>query len=777
MWAAPDASIVEAMPPLVCALSHRPRGREFLRLRWSLISTESIESMEPDLWEVYESGSADDEVGVIIRMVTDAEPPSLVRVVCRFEDVYTARIRRGDIVTARQSPGVISLKASTKVTQPRLFESTVPRAAAHTEHEFFDVETVVDDEVEEEGEEGVEQDSNVEAVPPMAAANPLPTLPEDGRGVVVGVCDWGLDFTHPNFRNEDGTTRLLSLWDQRGVGHPLAPAPYNQGRLLTREAINAALETPDPFATLEYYLESVDPMDLGTHGTHVTDIVAGNRREPGSEVGLASASDIVFVHLAAPHLGELGTLGDSVSLLEGLDFCRRQAAGRPCVLHLSAGKTGGEKRGQSPLERAVDSMLKQPGIALVQSVGNYAHTAMHTQARVGPDQRHVINWVIPPNDRTPNKLEIWYGGEDVLVATLMAPNGREFSVALDSRARLEDGLTVWGNFYHRRHEPNSGLNNIAIFLYPSAPHGMWRVAIHGRDVVDGRLHAWIERDASRRLQSRFLRAQATPRFTTNTICNCFRAIAVGAHDATQRSRPPTRFSSRGPTADGRQKPELSAPGYMVRAARSKPRAGWRDNESRLCVKSGTSMAAPWVSGTVALMMQAAGRPLTIYEIRRALIGSVDPHPGPLGLSSSRLGYGYLNIAAAVAAARALARPDQQRTAVVRETESEEAGWAPVSVEDEVVVPEDETEALDENAMALEHAIDAVSPAPALAKEEECGCVRGEDREPAEEPTETWTEEPQEEQIESPFGWEDVRDALEAFEQIEGPAFEQIEGPG
>jgi subtilisin family serine protease len=756
--------------------------------------------MEPDLWEVFESGSADDEVGVIIRMAPDAEPPSLVRVVCRFEDVYTARIRRGDIVQARQSPGVISLKASTKVTQPRPLESGVATAAEPTEDEFFDAETVVDDEVEEEGEEegeeeageeGVEQDRDGEAAPRMAAANPLPALPEDGRGVVVGVCDWGLDFTHPNFRNEDGTTRLLSLWDQRGVGHPLAPAPYNQGRLLTREAINAALETPDPFATLEYYLESVDPMDAGTHGTHVTDIVAGNRREPGSEVGLATAADIVFVHLAAPQLGELGTLGDSVGLLEGLDFCRRQAAGRPCVLHLSAGKTGGEKRGRSPLERAVDSMLKQPGVALVQSVGNYAHTAMHTQARVGPDQRHVINWIIPPNDRTPNKLEIWYSGEDVFVVTLMAPTGREFSVALDSRMRLEDGLTVWGNFYHRVREPNSGLNNVAIFLYPGAPSGMWRVAIHGRDVVDGRLHAWVERDASRRFQSRFLRAQATPRYTTNTICNCFRAIAVGAHDATQRSRPPTRFSSRGPTADGRQKPELSAPGYMVRAARSTPRAGWRDNESRLCVKSGTSMAAPWVSGTVALMMQAAGRPLTIYEIRRALIGSADPHPGPLGLSSSRLGYGYLNIAGAVAAARALARPDQQRTAVVREAESEEAGWAPVSLEDEVLVPENEDEVLvpeneDEvlvpeyenevvvtehetdafNERALEQTIDAA--APALAHEE-CGCVRGKDRESMEEWTETATEEPQEEQIESPFGWEDVRDALEAFEQIEGPA--------
>ena len=66
------------------------------------------------------------------------------------------------------------------------------------------------------------------------------------------------------------------------------PAPYNQGRLLTRAAINAALAQPDPCAALGYHPASGDPTDSGSHGTHVADILAGNRREPGSEVGLAA---------------------------------------------------------------------------------------------------------------------------------------------------------------------------------------------------------------------------------------------------------------------------------------------------------------------------------------------------------------------------------------------------------------------------------------------------------------------------------------------------------
>ena len=616
--------------------------------------------MDPALEELAESGDPADEVAVILRLRPGSEPPSSIRIVSRFGDVATGRMSRRDIAPARRE--VLSLKAPMRVTLPRAFD-------VRFETESLEVESAPTPEAAPES-----------FAPPSSFA---PTG-EDGAGVVVGVCDWGFDFTHPNFRNADGSTRIEALWDQRGIGDPLAPQPFNQGRLLSRDAINAALKEPDPCAALGYAAASGDPGDNGAHGTHVSDILAGNRREPGSTAGLASASDLVFVHLGAPNLTELADLGDSVGLLEGLDFSRRQAAGRPCVLHLSAGKTGGPHRGTSLLERAIDLMLTEPGIVLVQSVGNYADSRMHTHARVGPNQRHSLDWSIPRGDRTPNELEIWYSAQDVFDVTLIAPDGRRYSTPLDSRVQIRAGLEIWGNFYHRRHEPNSGMNHVCIFLYTAAPGGRWQVVVHGKEVVDGRLHAWIERDVNHRCQSRFPRSQASSRYTTNTICNCYRAIAVGAYDGSRPERPPTRFSSRGPTADGRQKPELAAPGYQVTAARSLPRDGWR-GEPRLCVKSGTSMAAPWVSGTVALMMAAARRPLTIHEIRSVLIGTADPLPGPPGLSSSRLGYGYLNTAAAVALARRIGAAAAPQAAAQEDQEdqedAEDVGHQQVWVED------------------------------------------------------------------------------------------------
>src|SRR5262245_29324084 len=147
--------------------------------------------MDPGLWELYEGGSSEDEVSIIVRMSPGVAPPPTIRIVSVFGDISTGRIRRGDIVPARDTPGVISLKAGAIVKLPPIVED----AAAERDDEPV-VEDV--DEVDDALTEGT---------------GPAP-IDVDGRGVVVGICDWGFDFTHANFRNADGTTRLICLWDQ-----------------------------------------------------------------------------------------------------------------------------------------------------------------------------------------------------------------------------------------------------------------------------------------------------------------------------------------------------------------------------------------------------------------------------------------------------------------------------------------------------------------------------------------------------------------------------------
>ena len=167
------------------------------------------------------------------------------------------------------------------------------------------------------------------------------------------------------------------------------------------------------------------------------------------------------------------------------------------------------------------------------------------------------------------------------------------------------------------------------------------------DVVDGRYHAWVERDsACATCQSKLTRADTVRSTTTGTICNGLRTIAVGAYDGTTPRKALARFSSAGPTRDGRVKPDLIAPGVDIGAARSIPRAG---GAPQLTTKSGTSMAAPRVTGTIACMFQAAGRPLSIDTTRNLLLGAADP-VSFTGIDASRAGSGYLNTTRAIEAA-------------------------------------------------------------------------------------------------------------------------------
>src|SRR5207249_600003 len=170
-----------------------------------------------------------------------------------------------------------------------------------------------------------------------------------GTGVVVGIVDWGLDFDHPTFKTAGGSTRLLALWDQRATGGE-GPEPYGYGTVHRRQDIDEALGTDRPYDQLGYYPADAD-RGGGAHGTHTTDIAAGNGRA-GGPTGVAPEAHLVFVHLADRDTGGLANLGDSVRLLEAVDFVARAAGDLPWVINLSIGRHGGPHDGRTLAELA-----------------------------------------------------------------------------------------------------------------------------------------------------------------------------------------------------------------------------------------------------------------------------------------------------------------------------------------------------------------------------------------------------------------------------------------
>ncbi|GAA2219675.1 hypothetical protein GCM10009850_121170 [Nonomuraea monospora] len=582
--------------------------------------------MDPALRELLRDAPADRTVEAIIRFRRPGVELPSVRLVARFGSVATCRLPLSAVREVWAHPDVVSLKA------PRPISPEIATPAPPPSHPF------------------------------SPSASWLPTGPSASRPparteVVVGVVDAGADFDHPNFKHADGTTRLLALWDQRHRSGS-APQPYGYGVVHTREDIDRALRTSHPYRTLGYHPADAD-RGGGAHGTHVMDIAAGNGA--AGPAGMAPEASLVFVHLSNRGTGGLANLGDSVRLLEAVDFIVRTAGERPWVINLSLGCHGGPHDGSTPTELALDELLAAaPGRFLAQSCGNYYRARTHASGFLLPGRQRVLRFVTDPADTTVNEVEIWYSGADELTVRVDHPRIPAGPVVpLGGSADIVAGGRVAGRVYHRAHDPNNGDHHIDAFLYPWAPGGEWRVTLESRRVTDGRFHAWIERDeACPRCQARFLPSDADPASTIGTIANGRVPLVVGAYDAHSPGLPPGPTSSAGPTRDHRAKPDLAAPGVAVLAARSAPRGSAR-SPGLLTRKTGTSMAAPHVTGAVALCLQYGGHRLTAAEIRRLVLSSADPPPP----RADRLGRGRLNVRALLAAVRRSLPPLTEVTAM------------------------------------------------------------------------------------------------------------------
>lgn len=466
-----------------------------------------------------------------------------------------------------------------------------------------------------------------------------------GAGVIVGVIDYGGDFAHQNFRRADGTSRLLSLWYQDGL--TTANSPHGYGHEFTPQQMNLALQQMNPYQALGYDpADFEDPFDPGAHGTHVMDIAAGNGRGTGTP-GMAPEADLIFVNISHAQdpqgVGTVGqSFGDSVRLLEALQFIFDRAGNQPCVVNISLGTNGGPHDGSTLVEQGIDSLLQAaPNRAVTIAASNAFDDGIHATGTVQQGQMVELEWEVLSSPLRDIEMEIWYPGADQFTVALIGPPGGTLaSVPPGGNHTLTAGGQVAVFIASRLNDPNNHDNMIGIFMAAGMPAGTYRVQLRGEQVTDGRFHAWIERD--NRFQSRF----APPHDNSQTIgsISCGQlSLAVGSYDAHKVTRPLSYFSSAGPTRDDRQKPEVSAPGHSVRAAQSSTKTGSR-------LMSGTSMAAPAVAGLIALMLAEArtrGLPLAIDQIRDILIETARQNPPPGNAWHARYGHGRVSAAAAV----------------------------------------------------------------------------------------------------------------------------------
>ncbi|HVN83675.1 MAG TPA: S8 family serine peptidase [Candidatus Binatia bacterium] len=496
-----------------------------------------------------------------------------------------------------------------------------------------------------------------------------------GAGVLIGLIDTGIDFTHADFRKPDGSTRVVALWDQLDdsfttSGGTVGTAPPERddsgqpfGTLYTEAQVNAALQGTG----------TVNSLDLVGHGTHVAGCAASNGNAPGGYTGVAPEADLLVVRAGGTSKTDFFFTGDVIGALQWIND-QATARHQPAVVNMSFGQHFGGHDGSSAEEIVIDDFVSTPGRVVTVSAGNERNENIHASGSAL--HSHSLQVEVTSSTSDFLAVDCWLPSSDVIDWAFTDPTGSGISqgnVPVGQCSLYQDSL-VQVSLCVDVINPVNGAREAFAAVEPLATGGQitvgrWSLTMldDGR-VSNGHFDCWSVNDQSFVTGGDGSETVAIPGTARG-------AITAGA--ATFRDRWPsqngadtmigtftvdalTSFSSSGPTRDGRVKPDIVTGGQWVLSAWSvgdgtgSGLAGVPVDPRRVSADGthvssrGTSFSAPQTAGAAALLLQA--NPTLSASAIADILTSTAQQDSFTGSTPNQLwGHGKLDIAAAAIA--------------------------------------------------------------------------------------------------------------------------------
>lgn len=473
--------------------------------------------------------------------------------------------------------------------------------------------------------------------------NNNPYLRLNGRGVLVGIIDTGIDYLNKEFQREDDTTRIVRIWDQTIQGDKdIYDLKY--GTEYTEDQINQAISLQtsggDPYSIVP----SKD--DIG-HGTRLAGIIGGRGINPDLK-GAAPDCQFVIVKLSRATKVELDaavidktdvpsyTPWSALLALRYIIAVARELK-RPVVVFEPLGSNMGSHIGNGIVEQSINNYSSQSGTVVVVPTGNQGNTDTHTEGII-ESSGDIKDIEIRVGEKQKNlPIEIWVNKPNRVKLSIVSPSGEvidnlEAKNTNNERIKfLYEGTEMIVNFTSP--ELSTGDSLIFIRAY-NLKAGIWKFRLTGQYIVDGKYYAWIPQRELIDSETKFLNSVG---YTTLTLSSTSSgAISVAYYNQDDNSV--ISESGRGYTRYGMIKPDIAAGGFN--AIVTNPGGG-------TSVISGSSVAGAVVAGCCALILQWAVVDKNypdIYaaQIKTYIISGAKGRPGDV-YPNKEWGYGMFDM--------------------------------------------------------------------------------------------------------------------------------------
>lgn len=473
----------------------------------------------------------------------------------------------------------------------------------------------------------------------ITAVQNQPVLGLNGRDVLIGFLDTGIDCTHPAFRYSDGSSRIVGLWDQT-IQTKTPPFDLEYGSAYTREEINA-------FLSSENAEELLPGKDENGHGTFLAGAAAGSLLPERNFSGAAPEAMIAVVKLkpAKQYLKDLFYITGNVPAYQSTDIMMgirylillADQLKKPLVICLGLGSNQGSHSGSSPLDSMLSVTDQYRGIHAVVAAGNEAGKAHHFYGTASNSSSYdTVEILVEPGTKG-FCAELWGQPPELYAVGFESPLGEVIQKIQPQISFSENLSFILENtkifITSEIVQTVSGQQLIFIRFSDPTP-GSWKIRVYTDSFNSGNYHIWLPITGFSDPDVRFLRPN--PDTTLTVPSASVSAITTAAYSAYNNSL--YLNSSRGFTRTGQIKPDFAAPGVNVYGPA--PNGGFTS-------VTGTSASAAITAGACAQIIEWGMRrtPPRIFnnaELKSLFIRGADRSRDTL-YPNREWGYGTLNV--------------------------------------------------------------------------------------------------------------------------------------